>query len=58
MSKEGKQSIEKKRGDFSMPSIENVTTGNKIVGTVEEARRLGREKAKESAKKLKLRIKV
>lgn len=36
----------------------SVTTGNKTVETVEEAIRLGREKAKESAQKLKLSIKI
>ena len=43
---------------FHMLNLRSVTTGIKTVETEEEARRLGREKAKESAKKLKLIIKL
>ena len=41
-----------------MASLRNITVGSKTVETAEEARRLGREKARESAKKLVLRVKV
>lgn len=58
MTREGKFSKEQERDYFRMLNLESVTTGNKTVETVEEARHLGREKAKESAQKLKLRIKI
>jgi len=38
--------------------VRSVTLGNKVVETAEEARRLGKEKAKESAQRLELKIKI
>lgn len=62
MTRERKFSKEQARDYFRMLNLRSVTTsvttGNKTVETVEEAIHLGREKAKESAQKLKLRIKI
>jgi hypothetical protein len=58
MIREGKLGKEQKMSYFRIPNLRSITMGNKIVETVEEARDLGREKAKESAEKLKLKIKI
>jgi hypothetical protein len=58
MTREGKFNKEEGRRYFRMFNVRSVTLGNKIVETAEEARRLGREKAKESAQRLELKIKV
>lgn len=56
--------LSKEQGRYSLRVLDlksvtaSVTTGNKLVETIEEAIRLGREKAKESAQKLKLSIKI
>jgi hypothetical protein len=49
---------EQEEGYFRMFNLKSVSSGNKVVETEEEARRLGREKAKESGRKLKLEIKI
>ena len=41
-----------------MLSLKSSTKKNKIIETIEEARSLGRKKAKESGKILKLKIKI
>ena len=58
MTRERKLSKGQERGYFRVPNLRSITIGNKAVETVEEARDLGREKAKESARKLKLEVKL
>jgi hypothetical protein len=58
MTSEGKFKKEQGSDYFRMLNLKSVTLGNKSVETVEEARRLAREKAEESAKKLKLKVKI
>lgn len=58
MTRERKLSKEQGRYYLRVLDLKSVTAGNKTVETEEEAIRLGREKAKESAQKLKLSIKI
>ena len=58
MTRERKLSKGQERGYFHMPNLRSVGIENEAVETEEEARDLGREKAKESARKLKLEVKV
>ena len=58
MTREGKLSKEQRMSCLRVPNLRSVIRGDKTVETVEEARDLGRQKAKESAKRLKLKIKV
>ena len=62
MTRERKFSKEQEKYYLRMLNLKNVTTsvatGTKTVETLEEAVYLGKEKAKESAQKLKLIIKI
>jgi len=58
MTREVKLNKEGRRRYFRMYNVRSVTLGNKVVETAEEARRLGKEKAKESAQRLELKIKI
>jgi len=53
-----RRKIEKETGHRDILYVKGMTAGNKIVENLEEARQLGKKKASESAKKLKLSINV